>query len=61
MVILTLFAIALGVVLKVQRDCIDLLTVGVHREMKSDITVSEKSVWLTHHFERVEHICSISY
>lgn len=36
--------IAIGVVLKVQRDCLDLLTVGVHREMKSDITVSEKSV-----------------
>ena len=27
--------------------------------MKSDITVSEKSVWLTHHIERVEYICSI--
>ena len=51
--------IALGVVLKVQKNCIDLLTIGAHREMKSDITVSEKSVWLTHHIERVEYICSI--
>ena len=34
---------------------------GTRREMMSDITVSEKTVWLTHHIEGVEYICSISY